>query len=146
MPKKDIVVVNFRIAVKAFIVKDNKLFIVKRSKKDVQSPSVWELPGGRLELGEDPFLGLMREIREETGMQIQVHNPLSVRHFERSDGQVITMIVFLCTTSDNEIIRLSKEHTNFEWTQISNCEKKLTKFFHKEVRIFKKLYSGFQNL
>jgi 8-oxo-dGTP diphosphatase len=146
MPKKDMVVVNFRISVHAFIIKDNNLFIVKRSKKDVQNPDIWEIPGGRLELGEDPTLGLMREIKEETGMQIEVHDPLSVRHFERSDGQVITMIIFLCTTKDNELIRLSKEHSDHEWIQISNCEKKLTKFFHKEVQVFKKLYSGFQNL
>ena len=143
MPKKDMVIVNFRIAVKAFIIKENKLFIVKRSKKDIQSPNIWELPGGRLELGEDPTLGLMREIKEETGMQIEVHNPLNVRHFERSDGQTITMIVFLCKAEDDENIKLSKEHTDYEWHDLENVEKKLTKFFHKEVKIFKRLYSTY---
>jgi len=28
-------------------------------------PGTWDIPGGRLELGEDPFLGLKRETHEE---------------------------------------------------------------------------------
>jgi len=35
-------------AVKAFIVDDNLLFIIKRSDKDVHKPGIWEIPGGRL--------------------------------------------------------------------------------------------------
>ena len=35
---EEIIKVNFRIAVKAFIVKNNKLFIVKRAGDDIQSP------------------------------------------------------------------------------------------------------------
>jgi 8-oxo-dGTP diphosphatase len=138
MAEKEIVTVRFRIAVKAFIVKNNKLFLIKREPKDPQSPGVWEIPGGRIELGEDPILGLMREIREETGLYIDVVYPLSVRHFEREDGQIITMIIFLCKPKD-DFIQMSYEHTNYEWTDFKDIEKKITKFFHKEVRIFKNL-------
>ncbi len=132
------VIVKFRIAVKAFIVKNNKLFLIKREPKDPQSPGLWEIPGGRIDLGEDPILGLMGEIREETGLYIDVVYPLSVRHFERDDGQIITMIIFLCKPKD-DFIKLSNEHTNFEWSDLKDIEKKITKFFHKEVRIFKSL-------
>jgi len=139
MSEKEIVTVRFRIAVKAFIVKNNKLFLVQREPKDPQSPGIWEIPGGRIDLGEDPILGLMREIREETGLYIDVVYPLSVRHFERDDGQIITMIIFLCKPQEGELIKMSYEHTNFEWLDLKDVEKKITKFFHKEVRIFKKL-------
>ena len=63
--------INFRIAVKAFIVHNNKLLVVKRAKDEVQMPNIWELPGGRLNPGEDPFIGIIREVREETGLYIK---------------------------------------------------------------------------
>ena len=57
---------NFSLAVKAFIVHKNKLLIVKRAKNDVHMPSIWELPGGRLNPGEDPSVTAKREFFEET--------------------------------------------------------------------------------
>jgi ADP-ribose pyrophosphatase YjhB (NUDIX family) len=136
--KKDMIIVNFRVAVKAFIVEGERLFAIKRVGDDVQSPNIWEIPGGRLELGEDPILGVMREIREETGMYIDVKYPMTIRHFERADGQIITMIVFLCKPRGGEM-KISDEHSDFEWIDIENCEEKLTDFFHKEVQVYRRL-------
>ncbi len=126
---------NFRLAVKGFIIKNDSLFVIKRVKDDVQMPNIWEIPGGRLEIGEDPILGLMREVREETGLYINVIKPLTIRHFTRQDGQVITMIVFLCKPNGG-FLELSKEHSNFKWMELNNYKKELTDFFHKEVNIF----------
>lgn len=129
---------NFRLAVKAFVVSKNRLFIIKRAKDDVQKPNIWEIPGGRLGVGEDPILGLMREVREETGMYVRPLCPLSVRHFKRDDEQLITMIVFYCKPM-NGFLRLSSEHSDYEWVKLSKSKKKLTPFFHKEVDVFHKL-------
>ena len=130
--------VNFRIAAKSFIVKDNKLLVLKRRPNDVQKPSIWEIPGGRLEPGEDPVDGIKRETKEETGIDIEVSHPLNVRHFVRDDNQTITMLVFLCKAL-NDNVKLSQEHTDFDWIPLENCKEKLADFFHKEVDIFNKL-------
>lgn len=135
---RDIIEINFRVAVKAFIIKDNKLLVLKRASDDIQSPNIWEIPGGRLELGEDPILGLMREVREETGLYIKPQQPLSVRHFIRKDEQIVTMLVFFCRPSGGTL-ELSKEHSNYEWINLDNCKEKLNKFFHKEVDVLHKL-------
>ncbi len=136
--KKNIIEVNFRVAVKAFIVKNNKLFAIKRAADEVQAPNIWEIPGGRLELGEDPILGLMREIREETGMYVEAIYPMSVRHFIRDDGQIITMLIFLCKPK-SEFAKLSDEHSQFDWLDIETCKDKLSNFFHEEVDTYNKL-------
>ena len=130
--------VDFRIAVKSFILNNNKLLILKREPKDVQKPEIWEIPGGRLDLGEDPREGLKRETKEETGIDSEPSQILNIRHFTRSDGQTITMLIFLCKALHNNI-KLSKEHTDFDWIDINNCKEKLTDFFHQEVDIFNKL-------
>jgi len=140
--KKEIVIVNFRVAAKAFIVKNNKLFAMKRAGDDVQSPGIWEIPGGRLDLGEDPILGLMREIREETGMYIEVVYPISVRHFIRDDEQIITMLIFLCKPKRGGELKVSEEHSDFSWIDLMDYKKKLNKFFHQEVEIFHELNLG----
>ena len=137
-PSPPIIMTNFRIATKAFIVKENQLLIIKRNSNDIQKPNIWEIPGGRLNLGEDPVEGLERETKEEIGINIEVLHPISIRHFKRDDGQTITMIIFLCKPVSTNIL-LSKEHTDFEWIKIENCKNKLAPFFYKEVDIFNKL-------
>jgi len=65
-------------------------------------------------------------------------HPFKVRHFTREDNQIVTLLIFLCKTSDNEVI-ISKEHSNFEWVPLENCKDKSNDFFHQEVDIFNKL-------
>lgn len=129
---------KFRLAAKAFIVNDSKLLIVRRSADDVQQPDKWEIPGGRLEPGEDPVLGLKREIMEEAGIDVEVLHPFSVRHFTRADGQIVTLIIFLCRALSPEV-KLSREHPAFEWVPLEKCKDKLLPFFHGEVDAFNKL-------
>ena len=129
---------NFSLAAKSFIVKDNKLLIIKRSSNSIQKPNIWELPGGRLEPGEPPIDGLKRETKEETGLEIEIIHPISVRHFKRDDGQKITTLIFLCKALSDEI-KISHEHSDFEWIDLKNCKEKLAEFFHSEVDTFHKL-------
>ena len=131
---------KFRLAAKAFVIDDNRFLILKRTPKDVQKPGIWEIPGGRLELGEDPREGLKREVREEAGIDIEVLHPLNVRHFTRDDGQTITMLIFLCKALNNDI-RISKEHSAFEWAPLDMIKEKLTDFFHPEVYMFNRFHS-----
>lgn len=130
---------NFSLAAKSFIVNDqNQLLILKREPKNVMKPNIWEIPGGRLEPGENPIEGMKREVREEAGIEIEVLHPFNVRHFTRDDGQVITMLVFLCKALSQEV-KLSSEHTAYEWISLDTCKEKLTNYFHQEVDLFHKL-------
>jgi 8-oxo-dGTP diphosphatase len=130
--------INFRLAAKAFIIQNNKLLILKRVKGDVQKPNIWEIPGGRLNPGEDPILGLMREVREETGLYVTPRQPLSVRHFTRDDEQKITMITFFCKPSGGKL-GISEEHSNYKWADTNSCKEELAEFFHKEIDILHEL-------
>jgi 8-oxo-dGTP diphosphatase len=107
------------IAVKAYIVARGRLFIVKRIPDDVHYAGKWDIPGGRLAEGEDPFDGLKRETREETGLEVEILLPIDVQHFTRDDGQKITMIIFLCRPLTDKVA-LSKEHTEYRWADIKD--------------------------
>lgn len=94
-----------------------------------------EIPGGRLKIAEDPFKGLKRETTEETGLEIQIEDPLGVHHFERQDGQMITMIVFYCRPLSNSL-KLSDEHTDYVWKQVKEARDIIHPKFHKELGNF----------
>ena len=86
---------DFAVAVKALIEnKDGKTLLIKRSELNSHKPFIWEISGGRLEKGENPFEGLKREVKEKTNLSIEIKHPVRIHHFIREDGQKITMIVF----------------------------------------------------
>jgi len=110
---------NFRLAVKSLILKDGSILVLRRRKDDAHRPDQWDIPGGRLEPGENPFLGLKREVREETGLDIEILLPLDVHHFMRDDGQRITMIIFLCRPLTSAI-QISHEHQEYHWAALTS--------------------------
>jgi 8-oxo-dGTP pyrophosphatase MutT (NUDIX family) len=129
---------EFSLAAKSFIVdKHQQPLVIRRRSDDVHSPGVWDLPGGRLRAGEDPFEGLKRETKEEAGMEIEVLNPLSIHHFTRDDGQKIIMMIFLCRPLTTNV-KLSGEHTDFDWIDITRPTEKLDKNFHDNIQIYNK--------
>jgi 8-oxo-dGTP diphosphatase len=128
----------FRVAVKSFIVnKDNEILLIRRRDNDPHKPGVWEVPGGRLELGENPFEGLKRETLEEVGIDIKILNPLKIHHFTRDDGQKITMITFLCKPDSNSV-SISNEHTHHEWVHLDKAKSKICPCFQEDISIIRK--------
>lgn len=56
-------------AVYGMIIESNKILLVQKSKGPFKG--LWDLPGGKIEFGEAPETTLIREILEETGLEIQ---------------------------------------------------------------------------
>src|SRR5687767_3994692 len=119
---------NFRNAAKAFIVENGRLFMLKRRANDPHKPNAWDIPGGRLELGEDPFDGLRREAKEEANINLKIKMPLSVHHFTRDDGQKITLTIYWCDMLPSEI-KLSEEHQEYRWIDLVKDKSEIPTFF-----------------
>lgn len=124
------------IAVKAFIVHEGSVLLLKRRPNDAHSPGTWDIPGGRLDEGEDPFEGLKREVREEVSVEVNIKAPLDVHHFTRDDGQKITMIIFWCTPTGTTI-KISEEHTEFDWMDMRADMDQFPKWLHNPVGQFR---------
>ena len=51
---------------------DGEILILKRHPKSRTDPDTWELPGGKMEAGEFFDDALVREIKEETDLDVEV--------------------------------------------------------------------------
>src|SRR5687767_7763004 len=71
----------------------------------------WGLPGGWLGWRESPAGGVQRELKEETGLDIEIIKPLLV---ELGYSNTHLDIAFLCT-AENESVSLSSELLSHRW-------------------------------
>ena len=117
----------------------NYLF-VKRRSDNIQFPGIWELPGGRLELGEDPFEGLKREMLEEVNKtDFTIVHPLNVRHFTRKDKQIVTLIIFYCET-ESEQLTMDEELAETKWVPLSEAKEHIDEWYLPEIELYEKLH------
>jgi 8-oxo-dGTP diphosphatase len=61
----------------------------------------WEFPGGKLNEGEDAFVGLARELREELGVAVAAAEPL-IRYSHRYADRVVWLDMWVVTEWSGE--------------------------------------------
>lgn len=93
----------------------------------------WELPGGRLGAEEDAPEGVRREIREETGLDVDVRRPVHAVSWRNDDDNGRFGVYYRCLTSADEV-SLSHEHTDFDWLSPRTAAKRLSDVQGKAVR------------
>ncbi len=108
-----------RVAMKAVIVKDSKVLILREAATygDGTNHGRYHMPGGRVEAGENFEDALRREIREETGLEVNILYPIYVGEWRPVIRGVPTQIIAMfhvCTPKSDEVT-LSTEHDDFQW-------------------------------
>jgi ADP-ribose pyrophosphatase YjhB (NUDIX family) len=73
------------VGVGAVILHDGQVLLVRRANPPLQGE--WSLPGGALELGEKLRDGIAREVKEETGLDVEVGPVLDVVDSIFPDGE-----------------------------------------------------------
>lgn len=102
-----------------------KLFWPKRADTKKFLPGVYELPGGHINFGEDIAPGLVREIKEELGMSINVGDPFATFTYANDiKGSHSIEVAFFAKFIDPiENIKINVEdHSTFGWFAESEIE------------------------
>jgi 8-oxo-dGTP diphosphatase len=80
----------------AVIERDAKILIGQRKRGDSHGLK-WEFPGGKVERGESPASGLLRELREELGIEATIGQEL-VRYEHRYPRRTSILLIFYSVT------------------------------------------------
>ena len=107
---------QFNVGIKAAIIHDNKILIVKHATKDF-----WDVPGGRIDGNESIHDTLARELSEELpgstlnniGETVCAYR---VPDLVFDDGAGLVLIVYKVDVDLPEPLQLSGEHKDAKWT------------------------------
>lgn len=76
-------------AVVAAVIERDGLFLAARRTEPAQFRGMWEFPGGKVEPGEDDETALVRECREELGVEIEVGEPVGPEYLTPNGLMVV---------------------------------------------------------
>lgn len=104
----------FSLSVKVIIRdKEGRCLLLKRSMNSKGNPGKWDLPGGKVDIGENLEQGLSREVKEETGVTISLKNVIGAAESETPTKRV-AYLIFEGRLESGQV-RLSEEHDDFTW-------------------------------
>jgi len=107
-----------------FIVfKDKKILLLKSRKKH------FDFPKGHVEPGEEIFQAAIRELKEETNIDIEdikiIGGPdiISYKVIEQNEIKDKNVYYYYALLISNKEIKLSKEHEYYVWVPIDEAQK-----------------------
>jgi len=115
-----------KIVLGGVIFNEGKILILQRHKDEDIFPNMWELPSGKREPLEDSYNSLLREVKEETGLEVKIIMPCSVFDYQIEKPQEIrdsTQINFLLKPISATKVKLSAEHQDFAWISYRELKK-----------------------
>lgn len=98
----------FPVSVKGVAVQTGRVLLLKNERDE------WELPGGKLELGEDPRACVAREIGEEAGWRVITGPILDCWQYHIGEGQDVVIVTYGCHVASDEPPVVSPEHSRAE--------------------------------
>lgn len=125
----------FYVGQKAVIHKDGEVLILNDPEFGL------DLPGGKIQEGELDFEeALRREVKEETGLEIEIGEPFFRGYFEfphdskhRNAGKKIFVVFYKARYVSGELV-LSEEHDGYKWVD-KNTYKTLTSSKRTQLNI-----------
>jgi molecular chaperone GrpE len=129
MDKKELNFAKSILTVKGVVLRDDgKILLLKRSKKSL-NPGKWDLPGGTLEKGETLEEALLREIEEETGLEVEVGEIIGTAEFNKESknfSEEKRGLRYLTYYSGDDEVELSEEHQDFKWLTVDEALEELS--------------------
>jgi 8-oxo-dGTP diphosphatase len=118
-----------RLGAYAWCERDGTVLLTRVSAKG-PGGGLWTLPGGGLRFGEDPVAGVTREVREETGYDVELGALIGIHSDVLEPGQTISGhrvqtvgIVYRGTITSGELLEIFEGSTDAAaWVPIEELD------------------------
>ena len=101
--------------------------------RELGTTPTWHFPGGALEFGEELHAGLIREIKEETGLNITITQQLPHIYSAVRRHWHGLLIPYLCSIVGSDTVHLDHESTDYGWFTLEEIDKLHTLPFVQEM-------------
>lgn len=109
-------IVKARQVAAAVIYQNGKVLLTRRAPGE-KLAGMWEFPGGKLEADETPQACIIREIREELGVESDAGEVLTTSQFTYPGGEIELIAVMVSLRSDTLTLHV---HDLAEWVQVDD--------------------------
>lgn len=109
----------------ALVVKDGKVLMQQRNDPgNAGFHGKWEFPGGGIDFGETMHENIIRETKEECGLDVQVERLLQYVHIEPNQGQTrpyqVILLPFVCSVVGGEVAACDREVMDVKWVPVDD--------------------------
>jgi len=95
---------KFRVVTNAIITHKGKILLGKKEEKEDHPISgEWHFPGGHLDKNEEPEDAVKRKVKEDTGLDIEVHQLVDATSGAESNENVPFMLLYHCEAQKKDI-------------------------------------------
>jgi 8-oxo-dGTP diphosphatase len=103
----------YPLSIKGVVLHDGRVLLLLNERGE------WDLPGGRPDPGEDHRAALKREVREETGLEVEVGTFLGEHLFEVLPSRFVRIVAYDCSLGGRSIyVAISHEHVETRWVPV----------------------------
>ena len=103
------------------------LVLSLQRSRGTRCPGSWETVHGRIETDERPEEAAVREVREETGLDLDRLYNVTCQPFYLHTVAVVQMaVVFAAFVTEGSDVRLGVEHERYEWVSVADAAARFT--------------------
>ena len=103
------------------------LVLSLQRSRGTRCPGSWETVHGRIETDERPEEAAVREVREETGLDLdRLYNVTCQPFYLHTVGVVQMAVVFAAFVTEGSDVRIGVEHERYEWVSVADAAARFT--------------------